>query len=137
MPAREGSVILLEDAEGRIAFQLRDDRPDVLCPGHWGLFGGWLEADETPEQGIQREMDEELGLSLEAAQLQYVKLHRDGAVITHVFRHAVPDGLSTATLREGQRFDFPYLVDLQERKVVPRHRAIVEWYATNKRRARA
>jgi 8-oxo-dGTP diphosphatase len=135
MPTREGAVVLLEDARGRIAFQLRDDRPDVLCPGHWGLFGGWLEAGETPEQGIRREMDEELGLSLETARLEYVKLHRDRDVITHIFRYPVPGGSGPAILREGQRLDFLQLVDLQERKVVPRHRAIIEWYAINKRTA--
>jgi 8-oxo-dGTP diphosphatase len=135
-PAREGAVILLEDAHGRVAFQLRDNRPDVSYPDYWGLFGGWLEPGETPEQAIQREMAEELGLSLEAARLEYVKLHREGDVIAHVFRYPAPSELSNATLREGQRLEFLSLSDLQTRRVVPRHRTILEWYEKQRGTAR-
>jgi 8-oxo-dGTP pyrophosphatase MutT (NUDIX family) len=129
---REGSVILPVDAQGRIAFQLRDNRPDVSYPDYWGLFGGWLEPDETPAQGIQREMAEELGVSLDAAQFEYVKLHRDGDVVAHVFRCLAPSGLSSAALREGQRLEFLSLSDLETRRVVPRHRSIFEWYEMEK-----
>jgi 8-oxo-dGTP pyrophosphatase MutT (NUDIX family) len=129
---REGSVILLEDAQGRIAFQLRDNRPDVSYRDHWGLFGGWLEPGETPEQAIQREMAEELGLTLETARLEYVKLHRDGDVIAHVFCYPAPSGLDSAPLREGQRLEFLSLSDLEARRVVPRHRSIFEWYEMEK-----
>jgi 8-oxo-dGTP pyrophosphatase MutT (NUDIX family) len=130
---REGTVILLENMQGSIAFQLRDNRPDVSYPDHWGLFGGWLEGDETPEQGIQREMVEELGLPLEAARLEYVKLHRDGDVIAHVFHYPAPSGISSTILREGQRLEFLNLSDLETRRVVPRHRSIIMWYEKHRR----
>ena len=38
---REGVIVLLEKADGQIAFQLRDDKPEILYPNYWGLFGGW------------------------------------------------------------------------------------------------
>jgi NADH pyrophosphatase NudC (nudix superfamily) len=35
----------------------------------WGLVTGFLERGETPEQGVLRELDEELGLAGEVASL--------------------------------------------------------------------
>ena len=128
MPTRVGANILLEDIHGRVAFQPRDNRPDVSYPDYWGLFGGWLEPGETPEQAIQREMAEELELTLDAARLEYLNAHRDGDVISHVFRYPAPSELANATLREGQRLELLSLSDLQTRRVVPRHKTIWEWY---------
>lgn len=54
------AIILLDD--GRYLLQLRDDIPGIFFPGHWGLFGGALENDEDVEEGLRRELNEELGL---------------------------------------------------------------------------
>ena len=75
--AKEGSVILLVNPQGKVAFQLRDDRPDVSYANHWGLFGGWQERDESPEETIRREIKEELAISLELSKLQYIRRRRD------------------------------------------------------------
>lgn len=40
--------------------QLRDDRPDIFYPDHWGCFGGAIETGETAEQALIRELKEEL-----------------------------------------------------------------------------
>ena len=40
----------------RWLLQLRDDVEGILHPGHWGLFGGHLERNESPEAAIQREL---------------------------------------------------------------------------------
>ena len=37
--------------------QLRDDIDTILYPGHWGLFGGHVEAGEAPEQAVLRELE--------------------------------------------------------------------------------
>jgi len=62
------AIIVLDD--GRYLMQLRDDKPGVFYPGHWGLFGGGLEPDEDPETGLRRELSEEL--ALDAPDLRYV-----------------------------------------------------------------
>jgi 8-oxo-dGTP pyrophosphatase MutT (NUDIX family) len=54
------AILIYED--GRILMQLRDDRPDIWYPDHWGLFGGGVEAGETPEEALCRELYEELEL---------------------------------------------------------------------------
>jgi len=51
--------------EGRVLLQHRDDRPGVLFPGAWALFGGHLEPGEEPEAAARREIEEELGFRLE------------------------------------------------------------------------
>jgi len=57
------SAIVLVDGAGYL-MQLRDSRPDIWYPGHWGLFGGALDPGETPEQALARELREELELDV-------------------------------------------------------------------------
>lgn len=47
--------------EGRLLLQLRDFKPEVADPGQWGLFGGHLDALESPDEGLRRELSEEIG----------------------------------------------------------------------------
>ena len=54
------ALIVLED--GRYVMQLRDDKPGVFYPGHWGLFGGAIDEGEDPEAALRRELIEELEL---------------------------------------------------------------------------
>lgn len=53
-------VAILVTADDRYLLQLRDNRPEVPNAGHWGGFGGYVEAGETPRQAIVRELQEEL-----------------------------------------------------------------------------
>lgn len=49
------AVVILHDERGRAALQLRDIRQTVAFANYWGLFGGWLETNETPVGGAIRE----------------------------------------------------------------------------------
>jgi 8-oxo-dGTP pyrophosphatase MutT (NUDIX family) len=51
---------ILVDADGRYLLQLRDDVPHIWYPGHWGAFGGSVEAGEDELAALQRELEEEL-----------------------------------------------------------------------------
>src|SRR6516165_8236664 len=46
----------------RYLMQLRDQKPNIFYPGHWGVFGGAMDPGESIRQGLRRELSEELSL---------------------------------------------------------------------------
>jgi len=55
---------LIQIVDGRYVLQLRDPKPEIFYPDHWGCFGGAIEPGERDEEALMRELREELGLSL-------------------------------------------------------------------------
>ena len=72
----KGIAILLQDKQGCIALQLRDDKPGVKHPDHWGLFSGLMKLTGQPDEEILREVKEELGCSLDPIKLNYLRIFR-------------------------------------------------------------
>ncbi len=68
-------ALAILEQDGRFLMQLRDDIPTILYPGVWGLFGGHLEAGESPEIGLKRELKEEI--NYEAPSLRYFRSYND------------------------------------------------------------
>ena len=58
------AMVLLFDRHGRLLVYLRDNKPDIPFPNHWDFFGGHVEEGETPDEGLVREVKEELGIKL-------------------------------------------------------------------------
>ena len=61
-PVTDVAVGVLIDASG--AFLLTSRPPDKVYAGHWEFPGGKLEAGETVEQALRRELEEEIGLTI-------------------------------------------------------------------------
>ncbi|MFF5184574.1 NUDIX domain-containing protein [Streptomyces sp. NPDC000345] len=59
------TAALLVDRRGRYLLHLRDAHKPIWDPGAWSLPGGAREGDESPEEGIARELLEETGLVIE------------------------------------------------------------------------
>ena len=55
---------LLIDQSNRLCLQHRDDKKNIFFPGLWGLFGGSVESNESPEQALVREVKEELEIEV-------------------------------------------------------------------------
>jgi 8-oxo-dGTP diphosphatase len=85
--------------EGNFLMQLRDDLPNILYPGIWGLFGGHLEPKEAPETGLKREVLEEI----EYAVTYPVKFgcYADDRIIRHIYHAPLNVPLESLVLNEG------------------------------------
>jgi len=59
-PGRLCAAGLLVTPDGRYLMQLRDDKPRIFLPGHWGLFGGSIDPGEDAAAAMRRELSEEL-----------------------------------------------------------------------------
>lgn len=123
---RLAAAAILVTADGRYLLQLRDrDRP-IWFPGFWGLFGGALEPGETPEQALVRELDEELGLRIEAPRYFCEVSFDTGDPCGPLWGRTVyevvldPAGLDGLVLREGERMElFDRDAILREQMLTP------------------
>ncbi len=88
--------------EGKFLMQLRDNIPTILYPGLWGLFGGHIEAGETPEIAVVREVLEEIGFQIEDP--QKFGCYNDDRVIRHVFYAPLTVEIDKLVLSEGWDF---------------------------------
>ncbi len=84
--------------------QLRDDIPNIVYPGHWGLFGGHLEAGETPDVAVKRELLEEI--SYTPPNLLEFGCYPDEKAIRHVYYAPLTVELNQLVLLEGWDMDF-------------------------------
>ncbi|HEX6650408.1 MAG TPA: NTP transferase domain-containing protein [Pyrinomonadaceae bacterium] len=62
--AGRGVSAILMNSRGQALLQQRDDNPAIRYPGHWSLFGGTVENDETPAAAVAREVKEELDFDM-------------------------------------------------------------------------
>ena len=85
--------------QDQFLMQLRDNIPGIAYPGCWGLFGGHLEPDETPEIALQRELQEEIGYSPPAV----VKFgnYSESQVCRHVYHAPLTVEMNQLVLKEG------------------------------------
>jgi 8-oxo-dGTP pyrophosphatase MutT (NUDIX family) len=63
------AIILIEG--GRDLLQHRDSAPEIFFPDHWGMFGGGTEPGESDQQGLRRELMEELTLDFLEGDFRY------------------------------------------------------------------
>ncbi len=97
------ATILFTNFAGQVLLFLRDDIPQIKCPGMWDCLGGHAEEGESPEDCIRREMEEELGLNLTEPEPYKVVEYPDR--IDHIFTQTLrmtEDELNKQ-LNEGQR----------------------------------
>lgn len=127
------ALIVLDD--GRYLLQLRDQKPGIFYPGHWGLFGGALDPGEAPEAALLRELAEELGLAVSGA--MYLThftftFGRFGKISRHFYEVPFAVGkLAGLTLREGREMRaFRAAEILNQPRVVP-YDAFAIWLHAN------
>jgi 8-oxo-dGTP diphosphatase len=93
-------ALAMLERQGGWLLQLRDDIEGIVHPGTWGLFGGHLDAGESPEQAIRRELQEEIGWKAEV--LPFWFEYRDDSFSAYYFRASLTVPLGALALNEGQ-----------------------------------
>jgi 8-oxo-dGTP diphosphatase len=128
--AESASAILVTE-NGRLLMQLRDDGKPIAFPGHWGCFGGHVEAGEDLHDAIRRELTEEIGHTPADLRLltSYVyQLAPQGRVFWEresIFVGEIAEAMVPAlTLMEGEAMQLWRLDDLlRQPRIVPHHAA--------------
>lgn len=94
-------VILYQDQN--FLMQLRDDYEHILFPGQWGLFGGHLNQEETPQAGIIREVREEINYFI--AEPTLFRSYDDDKAHRSIYFATLDKNINTLELNEGQDLD--------------------------------
>jgi 8-oxo-dGTP diphosphatase len=120
------AVGVLIDPDGRF---LLTSRPEgKVYAGHWEFPGGKLEAGETVEQALRRELHEELGIAIGAAQAWKIELmdYPHARVRLHFCK--VYDWAGDFEMRERQAMAWQTL-PVQVTPVLPGTVPVLRWFA--------
>lgn len=98
------AVMLFVNAKGEILLHLRDDKPEIRYPNQWGAIGGHLEAGESFEDALAREVAEEI--EVEALDYEYWDSWEGDGNSIHIFAARLDQPADALTLNEGQRVEF-------------------------------
>jgi 8-oxo-dGTP pyrophosphatase MutT (NUDIX family) len=128
LSASDASVAIIVLDDGRYLMQLRNQRPGIFFPGHWGLFGGAVDAGEHPEAALRRELFEELGYRTGDATF-FTRFSFDfsycgsGRVLRHYYEVKMDNrDVKSLTLAEGAELRaFEGMALLRNERVTPYH----------------
>jgi 8-oxo-dGTP diphosphatase len=122
------ATALIVDREGRFLLQHRDDKPGIYNPGLWGSFGGAIDPYETPDDGLLRELREELSWQPERLELYGAYPYEGGKLLIYVFIAPIAVPIEKLVLGEGQGMAFFAPGDLPA-DTVPDLRVLIERFA--------
>ena len=98
---RKGSSIIFINCKEEILLFLRDNQPDLPYPNMWDVPGGHVEANESPEKCIIREMKEEMDLDINEFDL-FSKIEFEDR-IEYTFWAMADFDIGKIELMEGQK----------------------------------
>lgn len=125
------TAALIVDADGRFVLQHRDDKPGIANPGLWGSFGGEVDAHEPPDEGLVRELEEELCWRPDRHELYGAGPYiQGGEELVYVYAVALDTPLDRLTLREGQGFA-AFAPDALPAGTVPELRTLIERFSAS------
>jgi 8-oxo-dGTP diphosphatase len=123
------AVGVLIDRDDR--FLLTSRPAGKVYAGYWEFPGGKLEAGESVEQALQRELHEELGITIGAAQPWKIELvdYEHARVRLHFCKVFAWQG--EFEMREGQAMAWESL-PVQVRPVLPGTVPVLQWFAAER-----
>lgn len=125
-PITEVAVGILIDPEGRY---LLTSRPEGKAyAGYWEFPGGKLEAGETVEQALRRELQEEIGVTIGEARVWRDSIVDYPHALVHLQFCKVTQWSGELHMREGQRFGWQHL-PVRCEPVLPGTVPVLAWLA--------
>ena len=126
---RRGSSIIFVNDRGQILLLLRDNKPDLPYPNMWDVPGGHVEADESPETCIMREMKEEMDLALDEFELFSKVEFKDR--IEYTFWAKTDLSIDEIKLTEGQKLQWFTRDEAKQTQLAYGFNEIVEKFYSN------
>jgi 8-oxo-dGTP diphosphatase len=117
-------------------FLLTSRPPGKVYEGYWEFPGGKLEAGETVEQALRRELQEEIGITIGSAQPWKVEMVDYPHALVRLNFCKVFDWSGELHMREGQTFAWQKL-PVTVVPVLPGTIPVLEWFAQDPGYARA
>ncbi|HSQ71023.1 MAG TPA: NUDIX domain-containing protein [Rubrivivax sp.] len=123
------AVGVLIDGQGR--FLLTTRPPGKVYAGYWEFPGGKVEAGESIEQALRRELHEELGITIAAAQPWQVELVDYPHALVRLHFRKVFAWQGDFEMREGQTMAWQQL-PVQVAPVLPGTVPVLRWFAAER-----
>jgi 8-oxo-dGTP diphosphatase len=123
---QQGVSAILINPQGQVLLQQRDDNPSIRYPGHWSLFGGTIEGQESAADAVAREVKEEIDFDLRNFGLfrEFVQNNKQ----EFAFAGELDARLDELTLSEGQGMNFFFPSQLKELQIRPDDKETLEQY---------
>ena len=125
-PVIDVAVGLLMAPDGR--FLLTSRPVGKVYAGYWEFPGGKLEADESVEQALRRELQEEIGVTIGAAHPWRDSLVDYPHALVRLHFCKVFDWTGELQMREGQQFSWESL-PVRCEPILPGTVPVLEWLA--------
>ena len=125
-------VLVRREPNGRETEFLLTSRPEgKVYAGYWEFPGGKLEAGETVEQALRRELHEELGITIGAAQPWKIELMEYPHAKVRLHFCKVYEWQGEFEMREGQAMSWQHL-PVQVQPVLPGTIPVLQWFAAER-----
>ena len=113
-------------------FLLTTRPPGKVYEGYWEFPGGKLETGETVEQALRRELIEEIGITIQSAQLWKVELVDYPHALVRLNFCKVFDWTGELHMHEGQSFAWQNL-PVAVSPVLPGTVPVLDWFAEERK----
>ncbi len=108
--------ILIENNDGKMLFQLRDNNPKIKNRNCWSLFGGGINKNEIPIEAAIRELKEEVGVNIKKEQLYLWVIFPCFRKKSFLFKLKLDKNIKDMKLKEGSSMGYFTISEILKKK---------------------